>query len=161
MENNKICPKCGAANNDDFKFCKNCGAQTKSNNVVDNEQQNIQQDINTHTIENTQINNNDSNDTKLGIISLVLYFGGTSIFSCITYLLPASFRNYFSSISGLFPLLGIIVMIVGRIKYPNSKLLKIVMWIIIASIILSMIAVILFIMWCVVTCENMDTSGCG
>lgn len=145
MENRKVCPNCGIVNTIDSQFCSNCGVQLTQNNVVVNNQK----------------NNDTSEGNKLGLLSLILYFLGTSIVSVIAYALPTAFRNYLSTLSGLFPLAGIVIMIVGRVKYPNNKLLKAAMWAIIGSIIFSLIAFIVFFIWCYVTCTTMDTSGCN
>lgn len=144
---NKFCPKCGSSLSNDSVFCSNCGAKIEQNNVeVSNKQ---------------PVKSEDSNATILGIISLALYFAGSTVLSFITYFLPESFKVVFSSLIGLCPISGIIVMIVGRVKYPTNKFLKVVMWVIIGSIILGIVAVIIFMIWCYVTCANMDTSGCS
>lgn len=161
MENNKICPNCGTNNKSDSNFCGNCGKQLIQNNVVVNGQDNIQHNKNNDYMVNNQTNYiKDSEANKLGIISLVLYFAG-SLISSISYLLPSAVSDSFSALAGLCPLSGIVIMIIGRIKYPTNKLLKIVMWIIIGSIIFGLIAFIVFVIWCYVTCSNTDTSGCG
>lgn len=144
---NKFCPKCGSSLSNDSVFCTNCGAKIEQNSVeVSNKQ---------------PVKSEDSNATILGIISLALYFAGEIVLSFITYFLPESFKVVFSSLIGLCPISGIIVMIVGRVKYPTNKFLKVVMWIIIGSIILGIVSVIIFMIWCYVTCANMDTSGCS
>lgn len=155
LENNKICPNCGTNNKSDSNFCKSCGKQFIQNGSVVDEKDNIhiQNNINNAYVK-------DSEGNKLGIISLVLYFIGTALISLISQHLPSTVRDDFSSLAGLCPLSGIIVMIIGRIKYPTNKFLKIVMWIIIGSIIFGLIAFIIFVIWCYVTCSNMDTSGC-
>ena len=40
---------------------------------------------------------------------------------------------------------GVIIMIVGRVKYPNSNSLRVVMWAIIISIIVIVVLVVLYI----------------
>lgn len=146
MENKK-CPKCGEENSNDSVFCSSCGTK-------------IEQDVK-EVVNNQPVKSDDSNATMLGVIALVLYFAGSTVLSFITYLLPETFRAVFSSLIGLCPISGIIVMIVGRVKYPTNKFLKVVMWVIIGSIILGILAIIIFMIWCYVTCANMDTSGCG
>ena len=162
MEDGSVfCSNCGTNNEIDSHFCGNCGKQLIQNNVTINEQGNSQYNTNNDDVINNQTNyNNDSEGNKLGIISLALYFVGSTLFLFISYLLPAGFRESFSALAGLCPTSGIVIMIVGRVKYPNNKFLKIVMWIIIGSIILELIAFILFFIWCYITCSTMDTSGC-
>ena len=72
MINNKICSKCESVNKNDSLFCTNCGIQLTQNNETEK--------INSNVVVNNIVNNNDSEGTKLGIISLVLYFCGASLF---------------------------------------------------------------------------------
>ena len=135
--NSKFCPSCGKENESNDMFCSNCG-KSLNNNVVDN---------------NTTNNNVDSSQgDKLGLISLLLYFGASLVFSIITLSLPEDVRNYFSALVGMCPLAGIVVMIVGRVKYPNNRLLKIVMWVIIISIILEIVLFIILVVVCYISC---------
>lgn len=147
MENFRICPNCGTNNKTDSNFCESCSTKLEQNNV--------------EAVNNQPVKSENPNAKMLGVISLVLYFAGSTILSAVTYFLPESFRVMFSSLVGLCPISGIIVMIIGRVKYPTNKFLKIVMWIIIGSIILGLVAVVIFTIWCYVTCTNMDTSGCS
>ena len=146
MENSRICPNCGTNNKTDSNFCESCGTKLEQNNV--------------EAVNNQPVKSENPNAKMLGVISLVLYFAGSTILSAITYFLPESFRVMFSSLVGLCPISGIIVMIIGRVKYPTNKFLKIVMWIIIGSIIFGLVAAVIFMIWCYATCANMDTSGC-
>lgn len=146
MENTRICPNCGANNKTDSNFCVSCGTKIEQNDV--------------ETFNNQSVKSEASNAKMLGIISLVLYFAGTTILSIVTSFLSESFSVMFSSLTGLCPILGIIVMIIGRVKYPTNKFLKVVMWIIIGSIIFSLVATVIFMIWCYVACTTINTSGC-
>jgi len=107
-----------------------------------------------------QVNNNsnsldsDANGNMYGLVSLILYFFGTGIITWLAYILPKSLEPYISSLAGLCPLIGIIVMIIGRVKYPQNKFLKMVMWIIIFVIILLVVLFILFAIWCSTVCTK-------
>jgi len=165
------------------KNSRNCGTKIKQDNNV-NEEKNTQSEINNEQVvdENVveevkseqsalveprvQLSNSDkfnnqadnnSNATLFGTLSLILYFAGSAVVTLISYFLPVDSRNAFMSLSGFCPLAGIVLMIIGRVKYPTNKFLKVVMWIIIGSIVLF----ILFVIWCYITCYTMDTSGCG
>lgn len=131
MQNNKICQICGSTNEMSSQFCTKCGNQFRENN-----------------------NNKNANAATLGIVSLILFFVGTGIVSIFSRFLPIDFSNAFSVLSGLCPLAGIVIMIVGRIKYPTNKFLKITMWVIILSIILSIILFVLMFMFCYITCTQ-------
>lgn len=158
MENSKICQKCGTINNLEAKFCQNCGTEIIQNNTVNTIQNSVFQNENNNIKIDNQIKNNDHEGNKLGIISLVLYFAATIVTTVITSLLPENIGESFSALCGLCPLAGIVIMIVGRVKYPDNKLLKVVMWVIIGSIIISIILFIIFCVWCYVTCTTMKCS---
>jgi hypothetical protein len=64
------------------------------------------------------------------------------------------------SLMGLAYLSSWIFMIVGRVKYPNNKLCKITMWIFIIFTILEVIGFILLMVFCYITCNNIDWAGC-
>ena len=120
------CTNCGAKNENN-KFCGKCGKQLiqSSNELV-------------------QTNNNSFVPIILGIISLLLYFLGG-----VAFLIFASYMNNSLDraigLATMFPTTGIITMIIGRAKYPKSKFLKVVMWIIIGFVIASIALVVLFI----------------
>lgn len=140
MNNNMICSNCGASNYSDSVFCSNCGKQLVNNSVQSNNNVNNQ----TNSI-------NSSEGNILGILSLALFFMGSS--------LSVFFTERFSklsSITGIFPMVGIVIMIYGRIKYPSNRLLKIAMWIIIICIALYLLLIILLFIWCYITCGNGD-----
>ena len=147
MENNNYCTKCGTKIEEGSMYCFNCGSPLKENT-----QQNTPQD-------NNQIPNNDKEGNKLGLISLVLYFAGSGILSVLVSMFPQETRNYFSSLIGLCPLASIVVMIVGRIKYPNNKLLKIAMWTIIICTLIGIIAFIVIMVLIYLACSSMLPEG--
>jgi hypothetical protein len=60
-----------------------------------------------------------------------------------------------------FPLAGIVFMIIGRVKYPSNKFLKVVMWIIIITEIVTVVAAAIIVITCFVTCATTDLSGCS
>ena len=147
MENNNYCTKCGTKIEEGSMYCFNCGSPLKENT-----QQNTPQD-------NNQIPNNDKEGNKLGLISLVLYFAGSGILSVLVSMFPQETRNYFSSLIGLCPLASIVVMIVGRIKYPNNKLLKIAMWTIIICTLIGIIAFIVIMVLIYLAFSSMIPEG--
>lgn len=162
-ENNIYCSKCGQSNTLGSAYCTKCGKKLLVTNEIQNN--NIQSTPPVETI-NTQrnISNNNTDDSEgniLGIISLVLYFLGPITVNLIAYYMPSSVKQYIESLTGFCPMVAILLMIVGRVQYPKNKILKIAMWVIIASVIFVIVSFILFTIWCYITCSNMDTSGCG
>lgn len=157
MNNNKICSNCNTVNGNDSLYCSNCGTNFSQDNNIIHEQNNCYQNLNNSNV----VKNNNSEGNIFGIISLVLYFCGSTISAVFYSFLPDSLSSYLSTLGGVFPLVGIVVMIVGRVKYPQNKLLKVTMWVIISTIILMIVLFIIFIAWCYVTCNSSDLSGCN
>lgn len=141
--NDRFCSNCGKEIDSNNMFCSSCGTKLNQNSTNNN----------VVTVANNNVDS--SQGDKLGLISLLLYFGASLVFSIITVFLPDEVRNYFSTLVGMCPLAGIVVMIVGRVKYPNNKLLKIVMWVIIASIILGIVLFIVVVIVCYVSCAGL------
>lgn len=157
MNNNKICSNCNAVNETDSLYCSNCGMKFSQKDTIVHEQNNGYQNLNNNNV----VKNNNSEGNIFGIISLVLYFCGSTISVVFYSFLPEILSSYLSTIGGVFPLVGIVVMIVGRVKYPENKLLKVAMWVIISTIILIILLFVIFAVWCYVTCSNVDLSGCS
>ena len=147
--NNKICPKCGAKIEEAGRYCYNCGTP-----IIEKTIQNTNSDRN-----NNQILNNEKEGDILGLISLILYFAGSGLVSALISIFPSDTRYYFSSLVGLCPLASIVVMIVGRIKYPKNKLLKIAMWTIIICTIVGIIAFIVIMVLLYLACSSMIPEG--
>lgn len=68
--------------------------------------------------------------------------------------------TYIQGLAGLAFHVGLVLMIIARVKYPKSKFAKVLMWIYIAIYILSAIAIILAIVACV-SCVNSFGSCSG
>ncbi len=145
-------------------FCKNCGNPLSEN---DNfciycgtpKDQTLVQKPTTDT--NFKPSSNEDKEARiLCIISLVLMYAAGIPIAIVNYLIPI-LRPLTATTAALSPLAAIVLMIVARIKYPKNKFAKIVMWIYIVTIALSLLALALFMIWCYVTCSNMDTSGCS
>lgn len=152
VQNDIKCPNCGTNNSLNSNFCLKCGNQLVQN--VSNVNNNLSEN-NNGGVNNQASAGNSSDGNVLGIISL--------LFICFNYLfafISSDLPEGLSSLFGLFPLAGIVIMVIGRIQYPNNKLLKVVMWIILFSIVLSVIGFILFCLFCYITCKTWP-SGLG
>ena len=147
-QNSKYCISCGSEIIPGSKFCGVCGAGFGTNVSVPAK---------------TDVNDDNKNPTAnlLGILSLVLYFCGPVLVGFLYKILPYGYASSSSSVASLSSLAGIVIMIVGRIKYPKNTLLKVAMWIIIILILLGIVAFVLIFLWCWITCSTYDTSGCG
>ena len=159
LENQIICPNCGKENDFSSVFCSECNTKLTQNNHgrSDNNPSKDEDTIQEQTNHTPLLDGG-----KLGILSLVLWFIGPVILSII-YFLDALFfddsifptMGVFFIILGLCYLSSIIITIYGRIKYPTEKLLKIVGWLIIASIIVTILLLIYFIYFGIPGLENL------
>lgn len=92
------------------------------------------------------------NSVLFGVLSLVMFFSMV-ILAPLTEMLPIPFiQEMFATLTFLLPVAGIVLMIVGRVKYPKSVFLKVVMWIIIVCSILAVVSIIIFVLLCMATC---------
>lgn len=131
--NYKKCNRCGMVNTVDAQNCGNCGEYFGSDmsNELDN------------SINNKPIKNNDKMADILSVISILLFFLGYTAMTFIGIVVPDYLKSLFKILNNVSPFVGIIIMIVGRAKYPNSNSLRVVMWAIIITIILYIIYVII------------------
>ena len=154
--NNIKCPSCGEENNAQSNFCIQCGSKLVQDNseVVEQKIENSVQ--NNEITTNNQVVDIDESDARgLGIVSLVLFFAGSAIFYLLSLFFPGNIRSAIESVGGLCPLTGIVVMIVGRIRYPKNGFLKTVMWIIIGTIIFVIVSMIILVITCIEACSGL------
>ncbi|MEE3343389.1 MAG: zinc-ribbon domain-containing protein [Bacilli bacterium] len=151
------CSKCGTDNDINNSYCTKCGQKLINDNNNSRELIVVEEKKNSFSIEGKKIENkNDIEEAKkLGNISLGLFFLVPIISSLLSAIFPP-----LALLSGLCPMAGIVILIIGRVKYPEDKFLKGIMWGIIVCIILAIISMILFTIWCYVTCSSIDLSGC-
>lgn len=150
----KFCGQCGQELKTETNFCKNCGAKVEKE---------------TKEVKPVTPSAPSNNGNIFGILALCLTFGTYILYGIIYWIMYAV--NYDSTLSkGLgyltsammtFPLAGIVFMIIGRVKYPSNKFLKVVMWIIIISEIVTVVAAAIIVITCFVTCATTDLSGCS
>ena len=124
-----------------------------------NNQENVEQ-TNQEVVEQVSTNNtpvvedpNDHTAKILSIISLALFFGGSAVMGLITRLIPP-LSKLVSSLTGLCPLIAIVLMIIARVKCPQNKLAKITMWIYIVLSIIGFTLTIIFVVLCVNTLRS-------
>lgn len=141
------CINCGSQVNDDDKFCLRCGAVQKGDlqpNQVVIARTNVEPQPVAYEKTNTPEDNHLAN--VLCSISLGLYFIMPSIFTFISALLSSINVGIISSIclllSGVSVVAAYVLMIIARVKCPHSTYAKVVMWL---YIILLCISIILWI----------------
>lgn len=155
------CKKCGKPLEQEENFCTYCGTPRSTA---------VQQPIPT----NPQVMNNqgkvksgkeftpeDQNSANiLCYLSLILTFGVDGIL----WLANSKASPLGDSLTNLVPflnLVGFVLIIIARVKYPQSKFAKILLWIYVILSILGILAIVLIIATCMYACSNMDTSGCN
>ncbi len=159
------CKNCGAPINDGEKFCGNCGIAVEEPQVaqeakvvettpVVQEQTQVQTQ---QPVQNNTVDDPNGNANKLCIISLILCFGSSLISGVLTLLIPP-LAKFFGMLAGLGPLAGVVLMIIARVKYPQNKFAKILMWVYIILIIIGIIGTILLVILCYTACN--DLQGC-
>ena len=125
------CEKCGAKLESGAIFCVSCGNKIVSTPV---------KSVN---------NQDDQNANKLGIISLILHFGAVPIIGFLSnfYILESSDLQEFIMGIGILAcyIASYVLMIVGRVKYPKNLLCKVVMWIYIGMIALTIVGILLIV----------------
>lgn len=150
----KYCNKCGSPLGEGVKFCTGCG-----NKIEEQKEMKV-------TVSNSDGLSEEDNKkaTKLGVISICMYFGGpvlsyiaslfvSIIMSAISYsaneaaVLGAA---VFSIIVGIctfgIRIASWVLMIIIRIKYPNNTFGKILMWVYIGLLALRIFIIVLVVL---------------
>lgn len=164
-----FCRNCGEKLEDGDRFCIKCGTpivqQHEIGNIIqeENNSNNQLNQLNAAVVNNKVIDNNMSEEDKknanmLCIISLILTYG-SGIFPIFSVLENPDSNNIFSILCSMGPLIGLVLMIIARIKYPNSKFAKVVMWIYIINIIIMMIGLLLLIITCYAAIQSCSGMG--
>ena len=123
--NVKRCNRCGMVNTVDAVYCSNCGGYLDSNinNTVDKAKKRAE---------------------KMATIALYMFYVAP-LFAL--YLGSATYNSLLVLVCKILilgPAFGIIVMIVGRIKYPYNNSLRVVMWAIIITIMVMLVLMNVF-----------------
>ena len=141
-----FCSNCGNKLNENDQFCNKCGqAILKNKGVMVNNANN-----------STNINNDDEKKANiLSAISLIVGFGMDAVITILATFLPKA-RDVLRSfgITGSLPILGLVIMIVARVKYPNNKFAKIVMWIYIVGFVITIVAILAIFATCITSCKD-------
>ena len=123
--NGKRCNRCGMVNTVDAVYCSNCGwyLDSNMNNTVDKAKKRAE---------------------KMATIALYMFYVAP-LFAL--YLGSATYNSLLALVCKILilgPAFGIIVMIVGRIKYPYNNSLRVVMWSIIVTIMVMLVLMNVF-----------------
>ena len=118
--NGKRCNRCGMVNTVDAVYCSNCGGYLDSsiNNTGDKAKKRAE---------------------KMATIALYMFYVAPLFALYLGSVAYNSLLVLVCKILILGPAFGIIVMIVGRIKYPYNNSLRVVMWAIIVTIMVMLV----------------------
>lgn len=145
-----FCEKCGNKLTPGDSFCTQCGAPIS--------EQNVQVITQPKTMEDPE---EKKKANMLCTISLILKYGMglitgvvAGVMSAIgnpsssSYSVIASANTVLASLTGIAGLAAFVIMIVVRVKYPKNTFGKVIMWIYIVELILSILAAIILIVAC-------------
>lgn len=153
------CKKCGNFLLENDMFCSNCGEpvekinDSQSNNILNQPVQDFFQQVNNKPINNSETYEEETTGNILAVISLLLFSIPFFLFKTLglSYLIDSP---VVSSLIGLFLIVGLIVLIFGRVRYSKNKLLKVLMWIIISLITFNLLLIILVVIACHSLCGH-------
>ena len=149
------CPNCGNKSENEDKFCAFCGYRLDKN--LKNENSNKTDTNIISSSSNTKI------PLVLSLISLVCFFGNMYILAILYKMLGIlNFTYNYNDIeylSSLLPIIGVILSIICRIKYPHYTFGKIIMWIYIVLIVFYILFFIFIIIACNIMCSGLGSMG--
>ena len=153
-----FCTNCGEKIENGDKFCIKCGTPVVHTEELQNlVQQSNKTVINNNISENSMSEEDKKNANILCIISLICTYG-SGLFPLLTTLNNSESESMFSSVFSMGPLIGLVLMIIARIKYPKSTFAKILMWVYIVNIIILIIGMIVLMIACysmIQSCKGM------
>ena len=132
--NGKRCNRCGMVNTVNAVYCSNCGGYLDSN-------MNMNNSMNSNMNNSIDIDKQKAKKRAEKMATIALYmFYVAPLFAL--YLGSATYNSLLALVCKILilgPAFGIIVMIVGRIKYPYNNSLRVVMWAIIVTIMVMLV----------------------
>lgn len=140
--NGKRCNRCGMVNTVDAVYCSNCGGYLDSNMNSNMNMNNNMNNMNNNMNNSIDIDNKKANN--MATISALLFYLGAEVVGIISKVIPV-IGDLIYDMRGLCSIAGIVIMIIGRVKYPDNRALKVVMWAIIVTIAVIIIFVVLYI----------------
>lgn len=157
-----ICKKCNSNNEKDSIYCQNCGAKLEKEKK---EEQAVEKTEAKTVSTNTESDETrKKNATTLCVISLILMYGFPIIMGVIAGVVSALnssaldiLYNVIGSFSSLSSIAAIVLMIVARVKYPESTFAKVLMIIYIIQVVIGIIVGIILLFACaalMASCAN-------
>ena len=151
----KRCNRCGMVNTMDAQYCSNCGQYLDGSMSVNNMNNSMNNSV------NNDVDMEKKKADNMATISALLFYLGAEVVAIISKVIPGVLGDLIYDMRGLCSIAGIVVMIVGRVKYPDNKALKIVMWAIIVTIAVIVIFAILYLVSVTSIIDRVSTSNYG
>ena len=155
--NGKRCNRCGMVNTVDAVYCSNCGGYLDSNMNM-NSNMNNNMNMNNMNNMNNSIDIDKQKANNMATISALLFYLGAEVVGIISKIIPV-IGDLIYDMRGLCSIAGIVIMIIGRVKYPDNKSLKVVMWAIIVTIAVFIIFVVLYIVGSISIIRDINNSN--
>ena len=95
----------------------------------------------------------------LSLISIFLLYLNIGVALVFEYL-KIEMNDLIENVTGIFPLIGLIMMVYVRVKYPKNVLGKVSMWLYIATFVISIVLLVVAIVACGITFVAC-VEGCG
>lgn len=95
----------------------------------------------------------------LSLISIFLLYLNIGVALVFEYL-KIEMNDLIENVTGIFPLIGLIMMVYVRVKYPKNVLGKVSMWLYIATFVISIVLFVVAIVACGITFVAC-VEGCG
>ncbi len=110
------CSKCGNKINEGNNFCTKCGFQT--NQIIKAEN-------------NNQLDNQNKETKEATILSIasILLINSSEFFLPLLYYQDPLLNIIIDSLRIFFPIVGLFLIVIAIIKYPQNKLVKAIVWI--------------------------------
>ncbi len=127
-----VCKKCGVKIEKNWEYCPNCRENLLNENIETNKE--------------TIIEKTDKDKTNSMICIFVFLINIIALFTMDHY-------------NGIFFILALISIVTGFIKYPNSKIIKVLFWLFLIGVILYVLLIIVLLITCLNMITNCDVSG--
>ena len=155
------CEHCGIALTPEDLFCTNCGVPRNQNTTPNEQIQYVQPQVQYVQApgEKVYTKEDDKMANQLCIYSLLLQYVAPLVIGVIAgvFSVIAEELGYVvSSVSLLCPLAAFVLMVVARVKYPQNRFAKILMWIYIVTIGLSLLIFIFIVAACVMCAVSLS-----
>lgn len=152
----KFCPNCGQELAENAVFCPNCGNAIAPTVPVQPAVQPTAQPVQP-VVQPVQVAQPASKSDGAWVLISAGILVGLNVLSYLLGIVGVAIAATLSGFAFVFGLAALIILIIGLVKYPKNKGIKIFFWIYLGVIILKIILIIILIL----ACGNMITDLIG